>query len=166
MLSTPLHSGSLFPPLINWTQPDTHPHLDARSAPYHLHQSASQAISTKSVYEVHVKKEKEEERTSIIECTYHCTINCALHRDYHKLTPLHTTSPSAASTVPQCPPATKFPKPTRKSLTFLESRLWHRHLAHIHPTALRSLIDGYSKDNLMCTACIQAKHKQKIIKAI
>ena len=28
MLSTPLHSGCLFSPSINWTQPDTHPHLD------------------------------------------------------------------------------------------------------------------------------------------
>jgi len=87
MISTPLHSGSLFPPSINWTQPNTHSHLDEISAPYHLHQSLSQAISTKSVYEVHFKKEKEEERISIIEHTYHRTINRTLHRDYHKLTP-------------------------------------------------------------------------------
>ena len=46
MLFTPLHSGFLFSPSINWTQPDTHPHLDALSAPYHLHQPPSQAIGS------------------------------------------------------------------------------------------------------------------------
>jgi len=71
ILSTLLRPGSLFPPSINWTQPDPHPHLDAISAPYHLHQSPSQAISTKSVYEVHFKKEKEKERKSIIKHTFH-----------------------------------------------------------------------------------------------
>jgi len=71
MLSIPLHSDSLFSPSINWTQPDTHPHLDAISTPYHLHDSPSQAISTKSVYEVHFKKKQEEERKSIIKRTVH-----------------------------------------------------------------------------------------------
>jgi len=33
-------------PWMNWTQPDTHPHLDAASAPYHLHESQSQAIGS------------------------------------------------------------------------------------------------------------------------
>ena len=46
MLSTCLRSGSHFSPSINWTQPGTHPHLDAASAPYHLHQSPSQAIGS------------------------------------------------------------------------------------------------------------------------
>jgi len=102
MLSTRLRFGSPFSP-INWTQPDTHPHLHAASAQYHLRELPSQAIGSmisihissncthfnKYVYEVHFKKEKEEERKSIIECTYHRTINHALHRDYHKLTAHH-----------------------------------------------------------------------------
>ena len=94
----------------------------------------------------------------------HTTVPFITHSTETTTSSPHTASPNAASTVPQCPPATEFPKPTRKSLTISESRLWHRGLAHIHPTALRSLIDGYSKDDSMCTACIQAKHKQKIIK--
>jgi len=53
---------------------------------------------------------------------------------------------------------------TRKPLPISESRLRHRQLAHINPTALRSQIDGSITDDSMCTACIQAKHKQKIIK--
>jgi len=48
---------------------------------------------------------------------------------------LHTASPSAASTVPQWPSATESPKPTRKPLTISQLWLWHRRLAHIHPTA-------------------------------
>jgi hypothetical protein len=58
MLSTPLRSGALFSSSINWTQPDTHPHLDASTS-----------------------------RTSIIERSIHRTINRALHRAYYKLTP-------------------------------------------------------------------------------
>jgi len=88
---------------------------------------------------------------------------------------LHTTSPCGASTVPQCSPTTVFPKTTRKPITkttrqphtmmaqkhliISESRLWHRCIAHNNHTALRSLIDGYTKDDSMCTACIQAQHK-------
>jgi len=44
MLSTRLRSSSHFCPSINWAQPGTYPHLDTASAPYHLHQSPSQAI--------------------------------------------------------------------------------------------------------------------------
>jgi hypothetical protein len=75
----------------------------------------------------------------------------------------HTASPSAASTVPQRPPVTEFPKPTQKPLTISEPRLCYRHLAHIHPTALQSLIDRYTKADSIFTACIQAQHKQQMI---
>jgi len=88
------------------------------------------------------------------------TVPSIAHSTDPTTSPLHTASPSAASTVTQSPPTTKSPKP----LTISESRLWHRRLAHIHPTALRSLIVGYTIDDSMYTACIQAKHKQKIIK--
>jgi len=100
MLSTPLRSGSLFSPSINWTQLDTHPHLDAISAPYHLHQSPLQAISTKSVYEVHFKKEQEEERKSIIEHTFH-------QKEHHRahISPYHQsrTPPSLLQAYPTLP---------------------------------------------------------------
>jgi len=107
VLSALLRSGSLFPPSINWTQPDTHPHLDAISAPFHLHQSPSQATSTKSVYEVRVKKEQEEERKSIIECIFH-------RNEYHRAhsSPYHLsrTSPSLHQAHPT-PPLHVLPVP-------------------------------------------------------
>jgi hypothetical protein len=46
----------------------------------------------------------------------------------------------------------------------LKSRLWHRRLAHLNPTAIKSIVKGYTHDDSMCTVCIQAKHKQRIIK--
>jgi hypothetical protein len=55
-------------------------------------------------------------------------------------------------------------KSTRKSLTIPESRLWHRRLAHMNPTVMKSLIGGYTHDDSMCIVCIQAKHKQKFIR--
>jgi len=55
-------------------------------------------------------------------------------------------------------------KSTRKSLTISESRIWHRQLAYMNPTAIKSLVKGYTNDDSMCTVCIQAKHKQKFIK--
>jgi hypothetical protein len=68
---------------------------------------------------------------------------------------LHTASPSAASTVPQSPPTTvPLTNTTRMPLTISESQLCHRCLTDINPTALRSLIDGYTQDYSMCTACI------------
>jgi hypothetical protein len=78
--------------------------------------------------------------------------------------PLHSASPYAASTVPQCPAATESPKHLRKLLTITESQLWHCRRSHIDPTTLRSLIDGYTSNDSMCTACIQAQYKQKTIK--
>jgi len=50
------------------------------------------------------------------------------------------------------------------SLTISESRLWHRQLAHINPTAMKTLIAGYKHHDSMCTVCIQAKHKQRIVR--
>jgi len=86
ILPTLLHPGSLFPPSINLTQPDTHPHLDAICAPYHLHQSPSQAISAKSVYKVHYKKDQKEERKSIIKHTLHQKQHTGTHfTPYHQL---------------------------------------------------------------------------------
>jgi len=55
-------------------------------------------------------------------------------------------------------------KSTRKSLTISESRIWHRRLAHMNPTAIKSLVKGYTNDDSMWTVCIQAKHKQEFIK--
>jgi hypothetical protein len=50
------------------------------------------------------------------------------------------------------------------SLTISESRLWHRRLAHINPTSMKTLIGGYKHDDSMRTVCIQAKHKQRFIR--
>jgi len=72
----------------------------------------------------------------------------------------HTIEPTIESS--RAPIAAKI-KSTRKSLTIPESRLWHRRLAHINPTAMKTLIDGYTHDDSMCTVCIQAKHKQRFI---
>jgi len=94
--------------------------------------------------------------------TLTCTPTTSRRRNWQR----EWASPSTHTSVPQSPPTTKSSKPTRKSLTISESWLWHRCLANIHPTALRSLIDGYTKDHSMFTACIQAKHKQKIIKVM
>ena len=116
------------------------------------------SVSTKSTS---TRSKRKRERAS---SSTHITVPSIAHPTEPTTSSLHTTSPSAASTVPQCPPATEFPKPTRKPLTISESRRWLRRLAHFHPTALRSLIDGYTKDDSMYTVCIQAKHKQKIIK--
>jgi hypothetical protein len=77
---------------------------------------------------------------------------------------LHTASPSAASTAPQSPPTNIFTKATWKPPTISETDLWHRRLVHIHPITLHSPINQYTKDDSMCTTCIQANHKQKIIK--
>jgi len=231
MLCTRLHSGPRFSPSINWTKPGTHPHLDAASAPYHLHQSPSQSIGSMTsisyLPQLHSlqqyqaclrsplqkgerRRENEHHRAHISPYNHRVHISPYLHGahispyhhrghiplyhhqahislyhhrvhtpPYHQsrtppslvqshstkptIIPLHTASPNAASTVPQSRPTTVLMKTTRKPLTISESQLWHRHVAHINPTALRSLIDGYTKDDSMCTAYIQAKHKQRII---
>jgi hypothetical protein len=49
-------------------------------------------------------------------------------------------------------------------LSVEESRRWHRRLAHLHPAAMRSLIDGLSHDDQKCEVCIKAKQKRKIVR--
>jgi len=73
-----------------------------------------------------------------------------------------STNPPASSVL--CAPSTDKTKSTRKSLTIPGSRLWHRRLAHINPTSMKTLIGGYTHDDSMCTVCIQAKHKQKFMR--
>jgi hypothetical protein len=73
-----------------------------------------------------------------------------------------STSPPAFSVLSA--PSTTITKSTRKSLTVLESLLWHRRLARMNPTAMKSLIEGHTHDDSMCTACIQAKHNQRFIR--
>jgi len=94
----------------------------------------------------------------------HTTVPSKAYSTQPTTCPLHTPSPYAASTTPQFPTDTEFAKPRLKTYKISEFRPWHCCLAHIDPTALWSLIDGYTTDDWMCTACIQAKHKQKIIK--
>jgi len=48
--------------------------------------------------------------------------------------------------------------------SILKSRLWHRRLAHLNPTAIKSIVKGYTHDDSMCTVCIQAKHQERFIK--
>jgi len=60
-------------------------------------------------------------------------------------------------------PTTAKTRSTRMSLTVSESRLWHRQLAHIQPTAMNTLIGRYKHDHSICTVCIQVKHKQELI---
>jgi len=127
-------------------------------SPATAHTSTVPSMSMKSTSRRRKKKRK------TASWSPHTTIPSIAHSTEPTTSPLHTASPSAASTVPQRPSATEFPKPTRTPLTISESRLWHHCLAHINPTALRSLIDGYTNDDSMCTACIQAKHKKKLIK--
>jgi hypothetical protein len=50
------------------------------------------------------------------------------------------------------------------TLSTEESRRWHRRLAHLHPAAMRSLIDGLSHDDQLCDVCLKAKQKRKIVR--
>jgi len=52
----------------------------------------------------------------------------------------------------------------RQILSLDESRRWHQRLAHLHPAALKSLIDGYTHDGKVCEVCMLAKHQRKIIR--
>jgi len=51
------------------------------------------------------------------------------------------------------------------SASIITMRLWHRRLAHLHPAAMRSLMDGFNDLDAtgMCDVCLQAKHKRKFI---
>ena len=49
--------------------------------------------------------------------------------------------------------------------SLIATRPWHQWLAHLHPAAMRSLIDGFEDLDGMCDVCLQAKHKQKCIHA-
>jgi len=78
-------------------------------------------------------------------------------------------TPTIASTNPPAfpvltAPSTAKTKSTRKSLIIPESRIWHRRLAHLNPTTMKSLIDGYTHDDSICTVCIPAKHKARFIR--
>ena len=50
------------------------------------------------------------------------------------------------------------------AIPITESKLWHQRMAHLHPVAMQSLLQGYTHDNQQCDVCIQAKHKRKIIR--
>jgi transposase InsO family protein len=74
--------------------------------------------------------------------------------------------------LPKAPPQKPAPRsssaaqPTKqkKKLSLSESRMWHRRLAHLHPAAMRSLIDGLTHSDTTCDVCIKAKAKRKIIR--
>jgi len=119
MLTTPLHSGSLFSPSINF---DTSGY-------------------TSTFGRIQLKNELEEVRKSIIEYTYHHTINCVLHRANCKPTPhcrskcsQHHTSKSTCHQISEAHPESRHyswveimaPAPT-----------------HMHPTDMRPLITKY-----------------------
>jgi transposase InsO family protein len=59
-------------------------------------------------------------------------------------------------------PANPSAPPSR--LSTAETRLWHRRLAHLHPAAMRSLIDGLTHDDAICEVCLKAKQKRKIVR--
>jgi transposase InsO family protein len=62
-------------------------------------------------------------------------------------------------------PTSSAAQPTKKKkLSISESRMWHRRLAHLHPAAMRSLIDGLTHSDTTCNVCIKAKAKRKIIR--
>jgi hypothetical protein len=68
-----------------------------------------------------------------------------------------------ASSSDRSPTVIAEPAPPRR-LSTEESRLWHRRLAHLHPAAMRSLIDGLKHDDQKCEVCYKAKQKRKIIR--
>jgi len=63
-------------------------------------------------------------------------------------------SSESPTIAPRSPPAS----------SFLKSRLSHRQLAHLNPTAIKSIVKGYTHNDSMCTVCVQAKNKQRFIK--
>jgi len=115
----------------------------------HHHRQPVPRVSTKSAS---TSSERKREK-SIIECIFH-------QKEYHRahispyhlsrtppsLLQAHPTLPLQVQTAPylnvHLPPSFQSPL---GSLTISESRLWHYHLPHIHPTALQCLMDGSSK---------------------
>src|SRR5436853_5256762 len=71
---------------------------------------------------------------------------------------------SIEATTAQPGSKTETARPGSKAIS--ESRLWHRRLAHLHPAAMRSLIDGLIHEDTQCDVCVQAKHKQKSIRTM
>jgi transposase InsO family protein len=61
-------------------------------------------------------------------------------------------------------PASRTSTQTKKKLSISESRMWHRRLAHLHPAAMRSLIDGLTHSDTTCEVYIKAKAKRKMIR--
>jgi hypothetical protein len=66
----------------------------------------------------------------------------------------HALLSSASNQPPNQPP----------KLSIAESRLWHKRLAHLHTTAMKDLIKGYTHEDELCEICILAKHERKIIR--
>jgi hypothetical protein len=66
------------------------------------------SMSPKSTAGRRTKKRKR------VSSSAHSTVPSIAYSTEPPTSPLHTTSPHAASTVPQCPTATESPKPTRK----------------------------------------------------
>jgi len=67
-----------------------------------------------------------------------------------------------ASSAPSAPLTAK-PMSTPKSPTISESGTWHRPLAHINPTTMKSVIDRYTHDDSMCRVCMHVNNKQTFI---
>ena len=73
-----------------------------------------------------------------------------------RMRPVVKVRPSQAASAPRGPAIV-----TAKSIS--ELRLWHHRFTHLHPEALQSLIDGFTRGD-RCDVCIKAKHKQKFIR--
>ena len=52
---------------------------------------------------------------------------------------------------------------SQKKLSFQDSQLWRRCLAHSNHTAMESLVGGYTNDRI-CETCVLTKHERKIIR--
>jgi hypothetical protein len=52
----------------------------------------------------------------------------------------------------------------QRTLSIDESKRWHQRLTHLYPAVLKSLIDGYVYDGMVCEVCILAKYQRKIIR--
>jgi len=97
------------------------------------------------------------------------TLNRHWRKRVHSPTMKSTIEHTIKSTIepsiklPTAPIAGKI-KSTQKSHTISMLRIWHWQLAHMNPSTMQSLNDGYTHNDSMCTVCIQAKHTQWFIK--